>query len=176
MDDGFDGCPCMRFEAGGDVFGFCTRANDAQTDGTAVFELEIDEGGEHRLTHRLTVHGLTAFDDAQGDDRIASTSKQTLGGQGDFKGSRNPRWVLQRHRRLQFGRAGTNHSKHVLDLVLVKRPANHTDVVSYANASCALIRSTVSTAATVMGSTSKFTLSPGFAEPSVVRASVSGIK
>ena len=47
--------------------------------------------------------------------------------------------------------------KHPVDLVLVKGPTHHANL-AHVNASCALMRSTVSTAATVMGSTSKFTV------------------
>ena len=65
-----------------------TGSNDAQTDRAIVLQLKVNQSRHDRVTHRLTVQGLPAFDDAQRHDAHASCVQQALGGQRDFERAR----------------------------------------------------------------------------------------
>ena len=67
---GNDGRSGVRFKTRFDVMGFGSRANDAKPDRLVVFELQIDDALDNRLTHGQAVLCFTLLNDAQAGCRI----------------------------------------------------------------------------------------------------------
>ena len=80
----------MRNKPRLDVLRIGTGSNDAQTNRAIVLQLKVNQSRHDRVTHRLTVQGLPAFDNAQRHDAHASRVQQALGGQRDFERARHP--------------------------------------------------------------------------------------
>jgi len=126
----------MRFQPRLNVMRFSTRADDAQTDGLVVLELEIQNGLDDGLTHRQSVLRFALLDDAQTGNSVV-VGQESVQGQRNFHRTGNPDNVPDHE--FESFRFFDSERQHALDLVPVKGATNQTDAFAHALPTSAIL-------------------------------------
>jgi len=128
--------PSMRFQPRLNVMRFSTRADDAQTDGLVVLELEFQNGLDDGLTHRQSVLRFALLDDAQTGNSVV-VGQKSVQGQRDFHRTGDPDNVPDHE--FESFRFFDSERQHALDLVPVKGATNQTDAFAHALSTSAIL-------------------------------------